>query len=302
MLLGIYAASAQLPPPPPAPEITVTDSVSPSNDLSITIAPLSPEASVKHTVTITNDGSTNLIIGSIASLDPLALPYSVIDDKCSEQILVPFSICTLTIVFSPMSEGLFIDTFDIPSNDNDEDIVTITMRGTAIIPFYNNPPSVPQLIYPAEGQNGLGSSVEFRWGKCSDPDNNSLSYQLFVSKDPDFTDDNPILAVSSANSFFYYVNTSMGIIFLGMAMAGGRRIKKRTTLLILVLIIISMLSFSCGSGGSGSGDNKSMPVPDNEVAVEVSGLAPGSSYYWKVAADDGNGGVVQSEKRMFITQ
>lgn len=304
ILLGINAGAAQMPPPPPAPEITVTDPVFPYNDLIISIPPIDPGVIVSHEVTITNDGSTDLVIGSIASADTLDPPYGLINNMCSGQTLIPFTSCTLTIVFSPDIEGQFGDSFEISSNDPDKEIVTITISGNTIVPAANNPPSVPQLIYPAESQGGLGSSVEFRWRKCSDPENNPVNYSLFVSENPDFAGDTPIL-VQSSSFAVYYADTSMGIIFFGIALAGGIRKINKASLLMLAVFAALMISFSCGGGGGSSGSSGGSgdaPVPANEVSLEVSGLAAGSVYYWKVVADDGNGGVVQSEKRSFMTQ
>jgi len=127
------------PPPPPAPEITVTDSVSPVDDLQVLFGGVIIGYSSDQIVTIKNDGNVSLDIGNIAQADPIALPFSIINNNCSRQSIAPAATCTFTIRFSPTTTGSFSDTLDIPSNDSDENPVIITVSGTGVI---NNPPSV----------------------------------------------------------------------------------------------------------------------------------------------------------------
>ncbi len=86
----------------------------------------------EHTFTITNDGDCDLVIGTIDEAD-LAPPFSITDDTCSGQTLAPtIDSCTVTVEFAPTAAGLFSDSFDIPSNDPDESIVTIDLDGAAL--------------------------------------------------------------------------------------------------------------------------------------------------------------------------
>lgn len=63
--------------------------------------------------TISNTGGTNLHIGTIPTP---AAPFSIISDNCSGQTLTPSQTCTLTVTFSPRSQGMFSGTISIPSN------------------------------------------------------------------------------------------------------------------------------------------------------------------------------------------
>ena len=47
------------------------------------------------------------------------------------------------------------------------------------------------------------------------------------------------------------------------------------------------------------GRSKTASAP---LAKTVSGLEPGKHYYWKVIAEDGKGGTVESETRRFTTK
>ncbi|MEH6610684.1 MAG: choice-of-anchor D domain-containing protein [Halioglobus sp.] len=116
----------------PAPEITVTDSVASATDLQIPFGNVTEMNSSDSTVTVTNDGDQPLTIGQIAFNDPLAAPFSIPNDNCSLQVVAPAANCSLTVRFAPPSTGASTDSFDIPSDDADENPVTISVSGTGI--------------------------------------------------------------------------------------------------------------------------------------------------------------------------
>ena len=113
-----------------APEITVTDSVSPADDLQLPFGEIAEMTTSDQTITISNDGATNLDLGQIAAANTLAAPFSILIDGCSNQAVVPTASCNLTVRFAPSSPGISSDSFDIPSNDNDENPVTVNVSGT----------------------------------------------------------------------------------------------------------------------------------------------------------------------------
>jgi hypothetical protein len=113
-----------------APEITVTDSVSPDNDLQVPFGEVTEMTSSDQTITITNDGAVNLDIGQIAVADPLSAPFSILNDACSNQAVVPAANCSLVVRFLPHAPGASSDSFDIPSNDGDESLVTVNVSGS----------------------------------------------------------------------------------------------------------------------------------------------------------------------------
>ena len=119
--------------PPPAantPDITVTDSVASNTDLQVPFGTVTVGLLSDETVTITNDGTVDLVIGAIASVDTLAAPFSKLTDNCSNQTIAPSGNCTLTVRFSPTAAVASTDSFDIPSNDPDENPVTVSVSGT----------------------------------------------------------------------------------------------------------------------------------------------------------------------------
>lgn len=85
--------------------------------------------STDQTVSVQNTGSIGLNIGLIAQAKPLLEPFSIVNDNCSGKALPASGTCTLQVRFSPMSQGAFIDSFDIPSDASNENPVTISVSG-----------------------------------------------------------------------------------------------------------------------------------------------------------------------------
>ncbi len=167
----------------------------------------------------------------------------------------------------------------------------------------NNPPSIPRLIYPSNGLTGLGTTVEFKWGKCTDPDSDTVSYNLYYSDDPNFIGATPIKEVSRGGNGVYYAGTGVGLLVCGIIFSGGVRNKNNLLSIVLIIFIYIMLFASCGSGGGGGGsDTQPTPItPSNDLTQNVSGLSSNTTYYWKVVVDDGKGGVTESSTYSFTT-
>jgi hypothetical protein len=168
---------------PAVPDITVTDSISPNDDLQIPFADLTVHNSSTEMITINNDGNANLDLGSIAQNNPLTAPFSVINDNCSGQSIAPSEQCTFMVIFEPTSTGNFNDSLDIPSNDPDENPVTVNVSGNGLSDDTNNPPHVPILVRPEDGQIISGTKVEFKWKKTGDPDGDPVTFLLYYSED-----------------------------------------------------------------------------------------------------------------------
>ncbi len=56
--------------------------------------------------------------------------------------------------------------------------VRITQRRSS-----NNPPSIPSMLYPANGDVNVATIPEFRWSASQDPDGDNITYTLSYSKD-----------------------------------------------------------------------------------------------------------------------
>lgn len=114
-------------------DITVTDELEPVNNLEMPFGDRVQGTTLARQVTITNDGNGGLVLGNIGTGNPLDAPFSVTSDTCSNKALAAGADCTFSVVFSPVTAGSFSDTFAIPSNDPDENPVTMTVIGTGTI-------------------------------------------------------------------------------------------------------------------------------------------------------------------------
>ncbi|REE81814.1 fibronectin type III domain protein [Lutibacter oceani] len=52
----------------------------------------------------------------------------------------------------------------------------------------NNAPSVPTLVYPSANLLCIDNSINFSWNASTDPDGDTVSYQIQIAKDNQFTE------------------------------------------------------------------------------------------------------------------
>ncbi|MEO8224148.1 MAG: choice-of-anchor D domain-containing protein [Gammaproteobacteria bacterium] len=118
--------------PVPVPDIAVTDSVSPSDDLMVDFGDVTLPNAATQTVTVTNAGTASLVMGTVAAANPLVAPFSITANTCSGQTLAPAATCAITVRFAPDAIQPYNESFDIPSNDPDSPSVTITLAGSGM--------------------------------------------------------------------------------------------------------------------------------------------------------------------------
>jgi len=85
----------------------------------------------EQTVAIFNIGSENLEIGTI-TITGMADQFTIVNDNCSGQTLAPGDYCTVGVKFTPTSTGEKTANLIIPSNDPDEPIVEVSLKGNGI--------------------------------------------------------------------------------------------------------------------------------------------------------------------------
>lgn len=281
------------PPPEPNPEVKVDPRVIDFSNVNV-------GSSLQRSVLVRNDGSADLIIGTITNPSS---PFSIVKDECSNQTIEVNKNCTIVVGFVSAVIGTFESNFTIPYNNPDKNSVIIRLFGSAKTSG-NNPPTKPILTYPPNNSTGMPTALTLKWNKCSDPDGHQVSYRLYIGTDPNFTGINPIILASISNSLSYAVVSGyqIGIIALfGIVVISGlsRRRKKVGFLIVAVIFIGGLLLGSCGGGGGGP---TPIPTPpSDEITQNISGLNSGTKYYWKIVADDGNGGVVESNIYSFTT-
>jgi Abnormal spindle-like microcephaly-assoc'd, ASPM-SPD-2-Hydin len=116
--------------PTPVPNIRVSDSLAPTTDQSVPFGTATLGTTATATVTVTNDGNANLVLGTVASANGLLAPFSLLNDACSGQTVAPAAGCNVTVQFQPTGTGAFADSFDIPSNDTADPVITVAVSGT----------------------------------------------------------------------------------------------------------------------------------------------------------------------------
>ncbi len=115
------------------PDINVIDSVPPSTDLSVPFGSVDVgTTSGVQGVTVANNGTAGLLIGNVADSNPLSSPFIITTDSCSGQFLPVASSCIINLRIAPTAAGLASNSFDIPSNDPDENPVTVSVSGNGI--------------------------------------------------------------------------------------------------------------------------------------------------------------------------
>jgi len=79
----------------------------------IDFATVTPGSSLQTDLVITNTGSDALVLGGIADINPVTDPFSIVDAGCANSTIQPGNQCSLTVIFSPNTEGAFSDDFNI---------------------------------------------------------------------------------------------------------------------------------------------------------------------------------------------
>ena len=126
-------------------------------------------SSSSQTFTVGNNGNAPLDVGSatITGGDAGEFDIPTLDDNVSGATISPAGSETLDVVFTPSSSGTKTATLSIPSNDDDDDPLDVSLRGRG-----TSAPTPPSDICQAieEGvdwlvgeQNANGS-----WGSCGD--------------------------------------------------------------------------------------------------------------------------------------
>jgi ASPM-SPD-2-Hydin domain-containing protein/HYDIN/CFA65/VesB family protein len=282
----------------PVPHIVVTDSVAPNNDLSIPFGDVAQGATSDQTVTVTNGGNANLVIGTIAGANPLAAPFTITADHCSGQAIAPAATCTVAVRFAPTSAGALSDAFDIPSNDPGTPSVLVSVSGTGVAASTNNATTAPVLVSPADGETGVGATTSFQWTKSTDPAGDAITYHLYYCADSTFAACAPENVASSGMTGVYFAGS--GLVFFGFVLTrSGRGRKFMLTLMIALLVMTGSVMLSCGGGGSAAQEGTQAST---DITHQVSGLNSATTYYWKVIADNGKGGLASSATWSFTTQ
>ncbi len=160
----------------------------------------------------------------------------------------------------------------------------------------NNAPSIITLVSPTDSIINLATTVTFVWEEATDADGDSLTYQIDVCENVNFTGCAPInVAVTETMLWFAGTSGLLGsLMLIGSIGCVGIRKQQWPMVIIASLMIASFVS-SCG------GSNSSNSVSANQMSHTVSNLKAGTNYYWKVTVSDGTD-ATESATWNFTTQ
>ena len=108
-------------------------------------------------------------------------------------------------------------------------------------------------------------------GQSTDPDGETVSYEIVICTNPDFSECDLIQVVSTLRrESLVALAYGTGLLFLGTVIAGGVRSRGRSLLLFGAVNLTGLLGGSCGDVTNGGGGN--------EMRYTVSGLDPATVY------------------------
>lgn len=109
------------------------------NSPNITVSPtmislnnVGENTNSSRTVTVSNNGTTNLIINALSIVGVNASDFGKQNDTCSGAFIPPFSNCSVQISFSPATVGYKIANLTISSNSPDRPTVDVALSGTGV--------------------------------------------------------------------------------------------------------------------------------------------------------------------------
>lgn len=176
-----------------------------------------------------------------------------------------------------------------------------TYLATERVVDLNKKPTVPALTFPDAFQEDLVLPIAFTWNRSNDEDNDTLIYWFCtwpVTEQQTFKDCQ-VLPEVGASQGSDILSAGIGlwllILWLLVILLISTLIKKRYGLAILALIaivIVLIIMFISHSA-------EELVSAPTTMSQTLSDLESGKAYYWKVIAEDGQGGTTESEMRRF---
>ncbi|GAB7026931.1 choice-of-anchor D domain-containing protein [Geotalea toluenoxydans] len=110
--------------------------------------------SASQTVTISNGGASDLVIGSLAITGAGAAAFSVTPGTCSSltPTILPGGSCTLNLVFAPPSGGPYAANLELASNSGNTPVVNVSLNGIGVFPL--------SVFLGGTGSGGVSVSAE----------------------------------------------------------------------------------------------------------------------------------------------
>lgn len=271
----------------------IVDPVAPADDQVLPYGHIPVGSATTRNLTLRNDGSGFLSIGAVR-ITGASPPFTLAGNSCT-QVLAAGASCTITVRFAPAAHLGFNASLEVPSNGSASSTTSVSLSG-----FGNSPPPVPQPVAPIAGATDLVTPVVLQWNQPADADGDTVVNQVFLATSADFSQSIPLDVSRTMPSTNSTLLAGAGGFFLLFVLAAGNGRKTWRLLATGLLVAALMLLLSCGGGGGGGGDGTVAPA--GERSLELTGLAPATTYFWKVSAEDNLGGRTESPVRSFTTR
>jgi len=264
-------------------ETTVTIHIVAQND--------APKASHQRLLVQQQDPSSHQL--KVTDIDSDNFNFYIVDEPEKGEIILnedtgEFEYTSDTDQYGP-------DSFSYQASDG-EDISNIATVNIIINSRGNNKPTKPKLLSPEPDSIGHSTNVEFIWENSEDKDGDQLSYSLLICSNEDFVDCEAE-AIRKIDVASLLPLTGVSIVLLGLTGS----LHRRRWLLFAAITVVIVLN-GCESQSLPSANIK---IDLNNKTVDlrhtVNDLQAGTQYYWKIIVEDIQGGVSESETRMFVT-
>lgn len=151
----------------------------------------------------------------------------------------------------------------------------------------DQPPNAAVPLAPADGATGLNAAaVTVSWTPGTDPDGEQVRSLVIWGTDPNLNGASQVLVAAVALA-------PAGLAIALLMLPGALRRRRVQLLLAMLLLATAAGLYACGGGGS------SAPPPP--PSYTLSGLTPGTTYYWRIDQVDERGRVTNGPVRSFAT-
>lgn len=156
-------------------------------------------------------------------------------------------------------------------------------------------PSAPMLKSPTNGATDVSTSPTLDWDPSTDPDGDDVNYSVLLCENQYFEDCTSTTVSSASKVDDNYTGAALALWLL-ICPAGFlfmRRKKKGTlaSFLAALLILCTFIVMQCSSSSE----------DQDAASYKATGLTAGTTYYWRIKANDGSGGISNSETWSFTT-
>jgi hypothetical protein len=214
--------------------------------------------------------------------------------------------------FTPARPLAFGTAYTVTITTGAQDLASnalATGQGQVINFVTNFAPQAPEIVSPANGATGVARPVVLRWRPSVDQDQDTIAYHLFycnnqafIGTAPNCVQDVKITPATAQAKGIYYASVASGSMLFtlfGLSFAAGIKGRKKILLMIAVLVVSGLFIASCRSK---TDSGPPATAVSTDLTFQVDGLSPNVTYYWKMEADDGKGGVVATPVMTFTTQ